>query len=102
MDTWGAGRQYGTIKIGWSKDSKVADSYVIRTGLYTFTVEHDYRERWTYTVSQDWSGAGLIDRHTTTDLDGVKTKAQALAAGSRMMLGDLADAADAGLEAWLR
>jgi len=102
-DTWGAGRQYGHIRIGWSKDPDVADSYVIRTGLYTFTVEHDYRERWTFTTTEHQGGAGLIDHHQTTVLGAkTKTKAQALAAGSRMMLSELADAADAGMAAWLR
>ncbi len=98
-DTWGAGRQYGHIRIGWSKDPYVADSYFIRTEFYTFAVENDYRGRWTFTTTQDRSAAGLMAYHETTDLDGVKTKAQALAAGSRMMLSELADAADAGMEA---
>lgn len=101
-ETWGAGRQYATLKVGWSKDPDVADSYVIRTGIYTFTVENDYRGKWTFTTSMDRSAAGLIDRHESFDLDGVQTKAQALALGSRIMLSELADAADAGAELWLR
>ena len=80
----------------------MADSYVLRTGGYTFTVSLDHQERWTYTVTVHRGAAGLIDTHHETVMGGVTSKAQALAHGSRMMIGDLADSADEGLDAWLR